>query len=329
LGVIVEVHGDTQARRRLLSAEGGSRFDAGDPGAVEPFRQVLRMAIEGDESRGIGTAYLNLGEQLRTGWGVEEAISIHERGLEIAVQRRTAGVEQFLRGSLAADFFLAGRWDEAMTHLDVVLAHPERFAYLEGAHHAQKLVIQSCRGEAAEDAVSNMDRLVADAEGLADMQVIIPAYEAAMWTRFLAGDEPGAVGYARRIVERSGATRFLLDAWSLTVWLLRRTGELDRIGSILPALHRFDMPRPRALIAVVAALLDEADDPVTAVETIEGAAKELAELGAVTDAVIAFANGARIVDELGETARAETLRDRGRGLLAAARADPFLERIGL
>jgi len=326
---IVEVHGDTQARRRLLSADGGSRFDAGDPGAIEPFRQVLRMAIEADESQGIGTAYLNLGEQLRTGWGVHEAISVHDRGLEVAVQRRTAGVEQFLRGSLAVDLFLAGRWDEAVAHLDVALVHPERFGYLEGAHRGQKLVIQACRGEAPEDAVVRMDRIVADAEGLADLQAIIPSYEGAMLTRFMAGDEPGAVGFARRIVERSGATRFLFDAWSLTVCLLQRAGELDRIGSILPGLRRFDMPRPRALVIVAEALLDVSADPAAAVEAIERAAEELVDLGVATDAAIALADGMRIAGEFGDGVRAEALRERGRGLLAAARAEPFLKRIGL
>ena len=326
---VVEVHGDTDARRRLLSADGGSRFDAGDPSAIEPFRQVLRMAIEADESGGIGTAYNNLGEELRTGWGVHEAISVHERGLEVAVQRRTVGVEQFLRLSVASDLFLAGRWDEAAAHLDVSLARPERLAYLEGEQRGQKLVIQACRGEAPGDAVFRIDRIVADAEGLADLQAIIPAYQAAMWTHFMAGDEAGAVGFARRIVERSGATRFLLDAWSLTVWLLERAGELDRIGSLLPALRRFDMPRPRALIAVVAAVLDEADDPAAAVETIERAAQELADLGVATDAVIALAAGVRIAEPLEDGARAKVLRERGRELLAAAGAEPFLERIGL
>jgi hypothetical protein len=89
------------------------------------------------------------------------------------------------------------------------------------------------------------------------------------------------------------------------------------------------MPRPRALIAVVAAVLDEADDPAAAVETIERAAQELADLGVATDAVIALAAGVRIAEPLEDGARAKVLRERGRELLAAAGAEPFLERIGL
>ena len=326
---IVEVHGDLKARGRLLSAEGGARFDAGDPGAIEPFRRVLQMAIEADVSHGIGSAHLNLGEQLRTGWGVHEALAVHERGLEIAVQRKLGGVEQFLRGSLAVDLFLAGRWDEAIGHLDAAVAMPERLAYMETAFHGPRLMIQACRGEAPTDAGDQVGALVAIAEGLEDLQAIVPTHESAVWTHLMLGNEVQALEHARQIVEHSGPTRYLLDSWSLTVWLLQRGGELDRIGSVLPALRRFDMPRPRALISVVEALLDEVAHPADAVEKIEGAARELADLGVNTDAVIALASGVRIARDLGDQARAAVLRDRARSLLATARAEPFLERIGL
>ncbi len=326
---IVEVHGDLVSRRRLLTAEGGSRFDSGDPAAVEVFRQVLRMAIESDESMPIGSSYLNLGEQLRTGWGPNEALPVHERGLEVSLQRRTAGAEQFLRGGLAFDLFQAGRWDDAMEQLDAALAIPEFGAYLEGGIRGFKIGIAACRGEAEPDSTQRIEALIADAEGLEDMQAIIPSYETAAWVHLLLGGESDAVGFARQVVDRSGGTRFLLDNWSLVVWLLRRSGELDRIGVLLPELRRFDMPRPRALIAIVEALLGEDDDPAVALEAIDRSATELADLGAFTEATIALADAVRIAEGLGDSDRALAMRVRAQELMAGTRAVVLMEKLGL
>jgi class 3 adenylate cyclase len=326
---IVEVHGDLLDRRRLLSAEGGSRFDSGDPAAVEVFREVLRMSIEADESLPIGSGYLNLGEQLRTGWGPHEAMPVHERGLEVSLQRRTVGVEQFLRGSLAVDLFLAGMWDESMEQLDAGLAIPERLAYLEGNFIGPKITIGVARGEAEPDAIKRIEALAADAEALEDLQAIVPAYESATWVRVMLDGESDAVEFARKIVDRSGGTRFLLDSWSLTVWLLRRAGELDRIGILLPELRRFDMPRPRALIAIVEALLAEDDDPAAALEAIDRAAAELAGLGTVLEAAIALAEAVRIAEDLGDGDRAEAMRVRAQELMTESRAVVLMEKLGL
>jgi len=326
---IVEVHGDLVSRRRLLTAEGGSRFDSGDPAAVEVFRQVLRMAIEADESMPIGQGYQNLGEQLRSGWGPHEALPVHERGLEVSLQRRTVGVEQFIRGSLAFDLFQAGRWDDSIEQLDAALALQERLAYMESGFVALKIVVRVARGEKEPDAINRIEALVADAEGLEDLQAFIPAYELAAWVHVMLGDESDAAEFARKIVDRSGGTRFLVDSWPLVVWLLRRAGELDRIGVLLPELRRFDMPRPRALIAIVEALLAEQDDPAAALEAIDRSASELAGLGSVVEATIALADAVRIAEGLGDNDRAEAMRSRAREWLADNRAEAFMEKFGL
>ncbi len=324
---VVEVHGDPQTRQRILAAEGGARFDTGDPGAVESFRQVLRMTVEADDSFGMGVAHLNLGEQLRTGWGPHEAIPVHERGLEVAVQRRTSGTEQFLRHSLADGYIVEGRWDEALSQLEAASAVPERLAYLDFV--GPRIVIEAGRGEAPDDALEQIERLVADSEGMEDLQKIVPTYGEAMWVHLMIGEETDAVEYARRIVERSGATRYLIDSWSLTLWMLRRAGELSRMGDLLPELSRFDMPRPRALFAIAEALLAEEVDAEGALDAIEQAAADLEGLGVVTEAVIALADAARITDKLGDADRATAIRSRARGLLAGARAETFLERLGV
>jgi len=325
---VVETHGDTRARRRLLSAEGGSRFDIGDPSAVELFRQVVRMAIEADESQQIATSYLNLAEQLRTGWAIEEAISVHERGLEVAVQRQTRGTEQFIRHSLSDDFFMAGRFEDAMGQIDAALEIPDLFPYIVVGLQANRLHIGACRGDVGLE-FGQIDQFLADSLEMEDLQVIVPTLQSAAWVHLMVGEESDALAYARDIVDRSGPTRYLLDAFSLPVWLLRRAGELDRIAGLLDELRRFDMPRPRTLFGVVEALELEADDPAAALQLLDSAVIDLLDLGLIIEAVLALSDEVRIARSIGDDARAESRRDRARGLLEPERAGPLLERLGL
>jgi hypothetical protein len=121
----------------------------------------------------------------------------------------------------------------------------------------------------------------------------------------------------------------LLDAFSLPVWLLRRAGELDRIAGLLDELRRFDMPRPRTLFGVVEALELEADDPAAALQLLDSAVIDLLDLGLIIEAVLALSDEVRIARSIGDDARAESRRDRARGLLEPERAGPLLERLGL
>ncbi|NQV06218.1 hypothetical protein HQ535_06685, partial [bacterium] len=316
------------ARQRLISAEGGSRFDLGDPGAIESFRQVLRVSLEADSSFRVTTAHLNLGEQLRTGWGLLEAIPVHQRGLELAVQRHIGGSEQFLRFALGDDFFSTGEWDEALGQVDAALASPDSFSYLEGGLMGIRLAIHAARDGGGPAFEAEARRIVEESEPLLDLQAVIPAYNAAQWVFLMTGDMERAVEFAGRIVERAGATRFLLDAWSLTVWLLNRAGQLDRIGALLPDLRRYDMPRPRALIASVDALLIGESDGVEALGRLIDAAEALAGLGANVDASLILADAARIADGL-DTTKAAEIRSRARGLMTGMRADVLMEILGL
>jgi hypothetical protein len=145
----------------------------------------------------------------------------------------------------------------------------------------------------------------------------------------MVGEESDALAYARDIVDRSGPTRYLLDAFSLPVWLLRRAGELDRIAGLLDELRRFDMPRPRTLFGVVEALELEADDPAAALQLLDSAVIDLLDLGLIIEAVLALSDEVRIARSIGDDARAESRRDRARGLLEPERAGPLLERLGL
>jgi tetratricopeptide (TPR) repeat protein len=326
---VVEVHGDSETRARLMSAEGGARFDAGDPSAIEPFRQVLRMAIEANNSMAIGTGHLNLGEQLRTGWGVAEAIPVHERGIELAVQRHIHGAEQFLRQSLALDYVLAGRWDDAIVQLDASEQIPDRFSYLEGAVIAERTRICAGRNGATERDAELIDEVVLEAEALKDLQAVIPAFDTAQFVHLMAGDEEAANRYARAIVERSGATRYAVDAWPFTVWILRSAGELERAAALLDGLRRFEMPRPRALLAATDALLLERSDPRAAAAELSRAAEELADLGNAVEAAVLFAEAHRIGRDAGDDAAASHAREAAVRLLEPSGARALAARLGV
>jgi len=326
---VVEVHGDLETRTRMISAEGGARFDAGDPSAVEPFRQVLRMSLEANNSMAVATTHLNLGEQLRTGWGVAEATPVHERGVEFAVQRHTGGAEQFLRQSLAVDYVLAGRWDDAIVQLDASEQIPDRFSYLEGAVLAERTRIRAGREGATEHDSEIIEGVVREAETLKDLQAVIPAHDTALFVHLMAGDNERALDYARAIVERSGATRFAIDAWPFTIWVLRAAGELERAAALLDGLRRFEMPRPRALLAATDALLLESSDPRAAAAGLSRAAEALAGLGNTLEAAVLFAEAHRIGLEAGDAGAAAAAREAAAGLLEPSGGRALASRLGV
>jgi hypothetical protein len=161
------------------------------------------------------------------------------------------------------------------------------------------------------------------------MQTIIPTWESAAWTHLMLGDEEQARGIARDIVERSGASRFLFDSWSLPLWLMRRAGELERYEAIREGLERFDMPLPGAYLAWLDGLLGESEDPIAAAASITDAADKIVEFGLPTAAAFALSDVARISDGLGDTAAATGARSNARALLDGQGVGPFLDRLGL
>jgi class 3 adenylate cyclase/tetratricopeptide (TPR) repeat protein len=324
---VVETHGDPEARRRLITAEAGSRFDAGEPAAVELFRQVLRLAIESDDTLSIGSAYLNLGEQLINGWGVDEALPVHERGLEVVLQRRGSGMAVWLQLSIANDYFLVGRWDDALAAVAAALEHPEPITYLETTLRTLRSTIEAARGRTSDGV--NIAEAVAQAEALGDLQAVMPVYDSAAWMAMLDGDEASAVEYSLKVVESSGATRFLVDQWALIPWVLRLGGELDRLVDLAESMHRFDMPRPRAQQEWLRGLQQESSDPAAALGMIDAAAATLAELGVRLEAAIAWADVSRIARSIDDEDRASVAAARVRDILGPAGAVRLLERLGL
>jgi class 3 adenylate cyclase/tetratricopeptide (TPR) repeat protein len=324
---IVEVHGGLPARRNLRSAEGGARFDLGDSSAIEWFREEVRVALETDDSNAIVRAHNNLGAHLRTGWGVAEAVAVHERGLEVATQRNTRGAAQFLQGTLAFDYFLMGRWDAALEAIAEVMALSDRLGYLEGGKEALRIAIEECRSP--QGLVERMDQLVANAEGLKDLQALVPANEAALWQAIAIGDDERALRIARRIVEASGATLYLLDAAAPTVWTLYRLGEVALLAPLVEGLGRFDMPRPRATLAMIAALQEAGADPMGTVESLAETAAEQAAMQVATESLVSLALAAHIAAEHGEDERAEELRRRARQVMAEAEAPALLEALAV
>jgi len=233
------------------------------------------------------------------------------------------------RSSLAVDYIWAGRWDDALEQLDAAFAMPDRLAYMETAIRGPKLQIEASRGQAPGDVLAQMQSLVDQGTELGDLQTIVPTHAAAAWVHLMAGDEDTAFDHARSVVEVSGATRYLIDAFGMTIWLFRRAGEISRIGELLGDLRRFDMPRPRALVAVVDALLAEDSDPSAALEGVSAAADDLAGLGLAVEATFALSEAARIADALGDSDRAGALRAQALDSMADTRADRLFEVLGL
>jgi hypothetical protein len=237
------------------------------------------------------------------------------------------GSEQFLVLSLAYEYFLAFKWSDAVDCLDAFQAMSEKLPYAQQNLETETIALEACRGLLVP--LERVDGVIDSALGIRDLQIVIPTFDRACWAFELGGSRDRAAAAAREIVARSGPSRFLIDAFPMTLRVLRAVGELGRVEPLLPELRRFAMPRPEALVAVAAALLGEEADPESARQTIEDAAVRLADLGSKLEAAVLLAEAMRISRDIGDEAAAGGIQERVAALALPPDGNFLLSRLGL
>ena len=90
------------------------------------FMRALTRALEAGLGHESAMAYHNLAELQLQGVGTASSSEMNERGLDLAERRGLTLAADWLRANRVQVFFEAGRWDEALTIADQVIAREAR-----------------------------------------------------------------------------------------------------------------------------------------------------------------------------------------------------------
>ncbi|HSG12465.1 MAG TPA: hypothetical protein VLA22_01200, partial [Gaiellaceae bacterium] len=272
-------------RADVLATVGTSRAGLGDPQGDADLETAIELAEAANAPLPLSRALNNLA------WRYSRVDA--RRGYELMarnyeVQRRYghAGQMWWARGQLALGAFDVGRWDEALEHVNAVIAHVEAGTphYIESTCRLDRAAVLLARDDAgAFD--SELERALELAAGATDPQARAPIAFDAAYFRLWARDRAVARQLLDAGLEYVLANEFAMDLVHYEASLVAVLLDLDPRELGIPPVMVADTPGLRA----TAALLER---------DLVGAAEALAELGDLTDeAYLRLRGGERLLDE--------------------------------
>jgi class 3 adenylate cyclase/tetratricopeptide (TPR) repeat protein len=163
-------------RAQALITLGSARFSLGEADGIEEIERGLAAADSINSGASVIRGYKNLGDAVQRIGELERAAGLHVRGLETARRLGDVWHVRWFSSELAYDRYLQGRWDEALTLADEVIAVIEEGTphYMESVCRNTRALIRSARGDAA-GASADSERSLELGRAVADPQVILPA----------------------------------------------------------------------------------------------------------------------------------------------------------
>jgi class 3 adenylate cyclase/tetratricopeptide (TPR) repeat protein len=172
---IAERLGLHERKAQVLKVMGIGLVDSGDLEGIAVLERAVALALEHGPAQ-IGGAYGNLAEAVANYLGdLNRAAELRAEGLLVAERVGPADIAHFLRGERVVARYWMGRWDEAVTLADEILAEAEGGSpsYMDVQARLVKARIALARGEV--DAYREANRTLERARSIGDPQVLYPA----------------------------------------------------------------------------------------------------------------------------------------------------------
>jgi class 3 adenylate cyclase/tetratricopeptide (TPR) repeat protein len=271
-------------RVRTLNTLGTSRVKIGEIEGLADLERSLEISTPGSPER--LRAYINLGSISADTGQLTRSRAFHEEGLREAERVGAPGQRRWLLGDLTWDYYMVGRWDEALEGAEGLLASTESERhYIDAVAVLVRGMIRMARGDET-GALADSEASLAQARDSSDPQVL--------W--------PGLVAHANMLlqVDRRNDATVLVD--ELLAELAVRTTVF--------ASH-WSVPLAVALVA-----LGRADEFHSVAEKAHMATRWRESASAY--AAGHFGASAEILAEIGATAEEAFVRLRGAELLVAA-----------
>jgi hypothetical protein len=247
-----------EVRAQALNTLGVARVKLGDRGGLADIERSLETAESSPERlRG----YINLASTLGELGDFRRSAELHEEGLREAERAGAAGPVRWLRAERCFDEYIAGRWNEALAHVEEFLAEAETRErhYMDAAAWAVRALIRLARGEGA-GALADSERVLALGRAAQDPQILHPALAFHSQILLAEGRRPDAATFVDELLELLRSSRSSwVSYWSIPLAIvlveLGRPGDLEPIAEAAVATRWLD-----AAQAYAAGSFEEAAD---------------------------------------------------------------------
>ena len=219
---------------RLLNTVGVSRAKLGDRNGLVDIERSLQMADPGSPERLRG--YINLGSTLGELGELQRSFELHEEGLREAERAGAPGPTRWLLAEVCIDEYFAGRWAEALAHLDSFIAEADTRAarhYMDAAASWVRAEIRLAYGDQA-GALADSERTMLFARDAHDPQVLFPSLALHAHILEAAGRRPEAARFVDELLDllRSSRSGFV-SYWGMLLAFvlvdLERSSDLDPV----------------------------------------------------------------------------------------------------
>jgi class 3 adenylate cyclase/tetratricopeptide (TPR) repeat protein len=270
-------------RADALATLGTAHADFGDGGGDADLELAIELAEAANAPLPLSRALNNLAWRY-SGVDLRRTHALQQRNYETMQRYGHVGQTWWARGQLAGSAYDLGRWDEALEHIEAVLAYVAAGTphYFESGSRLSRAAISFARGDDRTFAV-DIDRSLELAAKATDPQATAPVVAAVACLRVLCGDLPGARTSLDSALETARGTEIGLEIIAYEAALVTALLDLDSEQLGLSPVGVLDTPQRRA----TAALLDR---------DLLGCADALAELGQVSqEAYLRLRAGERLL----------------------------------
>ena len=274
-----------EVRADALATLGTARDDLGEPGGDADLELAIELAEAANAPLALSRALNNLAWR-SAGVDLDRVHELQRRNYETMRRYGHVGQTWWARGQLAGNAYELGRWDEALEHIEAVLAYVAAGTphYFESGCRLSRAAISFARGDDRTFA-EDIDRSLELAAKATDPQATAPVVAVVACLRAWSGDLRGARESLDSALETARTWEFGFDMIEYEVALAAALLDLDPEQLGVPPVAVLDTPRRRA----TAALYDH---------DLLGAAEALAELGnASHEADLRLRAGERLLTE--------------------------------
>ncbi|MFL5736568.1 MAG: AAA family ATPase [Actinomycetota bacterium] len=237
---LVESLGLEPERARLLDVIGVSRALTADAGGLADSALAIEVARESGDMFELIVSINNLmNGQLALGQ-IDASRESLERFREAVERYGTVNNRRWLASNLSEDFYLLGRWDEAMSLLDEDIARTDRGFpfYLDAMNRSRRGVIREARGD-LQGALADTERAIELARTARDHQLLGPVLVMRGNILHAAGKSAEAERLLNEVLDLGeGAVAFLqqdamADSLMDVAWLAYDLRREERLRSVL------------------------------------------------------------------------------------------------